>query len=546
MIKAIMATARDRARLQEITGVLVRYGLQDLLRVLGLSGIIDRLSQSHSRDDRPLPQRLCAALEELGPAFVKLGQILSTRSDLLAPEWTEALGQLNAGASPLPWSALEGQVSATLGDAPANVFAWFDETPLASGSMAQIHRARLREGDEVVVKIQRPGIEPVIRADLRLLHFLAASIEQQSAALARFRPAMLVRYLETALQQELDFCYEAASGEKMRQHFADDPHVVIPQIHWPWTSPTLMVQERLSAAAPLDSGQLAAAGLDGRILARKGSEAFIKMLFDYRLYHADPHPGNIMALEGNRVGFIDFGMVGSLSETRRDELLSLLYAISERDAGGIVDALIVWSDRDELNIGELDLAANYFLQRQGSRTLQLGKALTDMLATAREFRLSLPPDLVLLFKALITADGVLLRMDPQFDIIAVLRPQLKQQLMRRYTRFASRRRMVTLGNRLLDSTDALPQTLRLVMQRLRHGRLHADITVENLNQLGKSLERAASTLALAIVLAATVLVLAPWLLTLHWTLLGVPVIPLILALCGIGGSAWLIWRLWSR
>jgi len=169
-----------------------------------------------------------------------------------------------------------------------------------------------------------------------------------------------------------------------------------------------------------------------------------------------------------------------------------------------------------------------------------------MLATAREFRLSLPPDLVLLFKALITADGVLLRMDPQFDIIAVLRPQLRRQLMRRYTRFASRRRMVTLGNRLLDSGDTLPQTLRLVMQRLRHGRLHADINVDNLNQLGKSLERAASTLALAIVLAATVLVLTPWLLGLHWTLLGVPAIPLLLALCGIGGSAWLIWRLWSR
>ncbi|OHY65431.1 ABC transporter [Pluralibacter gergoviae] len=546
MIKAIMATARDRARLQEITGVLVRYGLQDLLRALGLSGLLDKLSHGHSRDDRPLPQRLCAALEELGPAFVKLGQILSTRSDLLAPEWTEALGQLNAGASPLPWSALEAQVSATLGDAPANVFAWFDEAPLASGSMAQIHRARLRDGDEVVVKIQRPGIEPVIRADLRLLHFLAASIEQQSETLARFRPAMLVRYLETALQQELDFCYEAANGEKMRQNFADDPQVVIPEIYWAWTSPTLMVQALLSGTAPLDGQQLAAAGLDGKVLARRGAEAFIKMLFDYRLYHADPHPGNVMALSDNRVGFIDFGMVGYLSDTRRNELLSLLYAISERDAGGIVDALIAWSDRDDLNIIELELAANYFLQRQGSRTLQLGKALTDMLATAREFRLSLPPDLVLLFKALITADGVLLRMDPQFDIIAVLRPQLRRQLMRRYTRFASRRRMVTLGNRLLDSGDTLPQTLRLVMQRLRHGRLHADINVDNLNQLGKSLERAASTLALAIVLAATVLVLTPWLLGLHWTLLGVPAIPLLLALCGIGGSAWLIWRLWSR
>ena len=546
MLKAMMVTARDRARLQEITGVLVRYGLQDLMRLLGLSALSAKFSPQGERDIRPLPQRLCAALEALGPTFVKLGQILSTRSDLLGPEWTEALGQLNANASPLPWSALENEVAASLGDTPDNVFAWFDRTPLASGSMAQIHRARLQSGDEVVVKIQRPGIEPGIRADLRLLHFLAQSIEQQSASLARFRPAMLVRYLENALHQELDFCYEAANGEKMYQHFADDDDVAVPRIYREWTSPRLMVQAFLAGTPPVDSRQLADAGFDGKLLARRGSEAFIKMLFDYRLYHADPHPGNVMALAENRVGFIDFGMVGYLSETRRNELLSLLYAISERDAGGIVDALIVWSDRDELNISELELAASYFLQKQGSRTLQLGKALTDMLATAREFRLSLPPDLVLLFKALITADGVLLRMDPQFDVIAILRPILEKQLMRRYARVASRRRMVTLGNRLLDSGDALPQTLRLVMQRLRHGRLHADINVANISQLGKSLERAASTLALAIVLAATVLVLTPWLLGLHLTLWGVPAIPLLLSLCAVGGSAWLIWRLWSR
>lgn len=546
MIKMIVATARDRARLQEIVSVLVRYGLQDLLRSLGLAGLLDKLKAHPQHDARPLPQRLCAALEALGPAFVKLGQILSTRSDLLGPEWTEALSQLNASASPLPWAALEGQAIAALGESPENLFAWFDKTPLASGSMAQIHRARLQNGDEVVVKIQRPDIEATVRADLRLLHFLAESMEQQSATLARFRPALLVRYLETALHQELDFCYEAANGEQMYQHFAESAEVIIPRIYRAWTSPTLMVQQFLRGTSLLDSQQLAAAGFDGQLLARRGAEAFIKMLFEHRIYHADPHPGNVMAMAENRVGFIDFGMVGYLSESRRNELLSLLYALSQRDAGGIVDALLVWSDGAELNITDLDLAANYFLQKQGSRTLRLGKALTDMLATAREFRLSLPPDLVLLFKALITADGVLLSMDPQFDIIAILRPVLKKQLARRYTRFASRKRLMVLGNHLLDSSESLPQTLRLAMQRLRHGRLQADIEIANLSSLGKSLERAASTLALAIVLAATLLVLTPWLFSLHWTLFGLPLIQTLFLLCAVAGSAGFIWRLWSR
>ncbi|AIR03692.1 ABC transporter [Cedecea neteri] len=546
MLKMIMVTARDRVRLQEITGVLIRYGLQDIVKLLGLSSLHNKIRGSNAHDALPMPQRLCAALEELGPTFVKLGQILSTRSDLLDPAWTEALSQLNSSANPLPWSQLEPQVIATLGAAPADVFASFDETPLASGSVAQIHRARLRTGDEVIVKIQRPGIETTLKADLRLLRYLAESLEQQSPALARFQPVMLVRYLENALYQELDFCHEAANGEKFYQFFAGSDDIVIPKIYPEWCSPTLMVQAFLPGIAPVDGAQLAAAGFDGQLLAQTGAKAFIDMLFKLRIYHADPHPGNVMALEGNRVGFIDFGMVGNLSEERRDELLSLIYAISERDTGGIVDALIVWSDQDSLNLTDLELAAGYFLQKQGNLRLQLGKALTDMLSTAREFRLTLPPDLVLLFKALITADGVLLRMDPQFDIISILRPVIKKEILKRYARAGSRRHLLRLGNRLLDGGDALPQTLRLVMQRLRHGKLHADINVENINQLGKSLGRAASTLALALVLAALMIVVTPWLFGLKVTLLGIPLFPALALLCAVAGSVWLIFRLLRR
>ncbi|MFB5746666.1 ABC1 kinase family protein [Cedecea sp. S5-13] len=546
MLKMIMVTARDRVRLQEITGVLIRYGLQDIVKLLGLSSLHNKIRGSNAHDALPMPQRLCAALEELGPTFVKLGQILSTRSDLLDPAWTEALSQLNSSANPLPWSQLEPQVIATLGAAPADVFASFDETPLASGSVAQIHRARLRTGDEVIVKIQRPGIETTLKADLRLLRYLAESLEQQSPALARFQPVMLVRYLENALYQELDFCHEAANGEKFYQFFAGSDDIVIPKIYPEWCSPTLMVQAFLPGIAPVDGAQLAAAGFDGQLLAQTGAKAFIDMLFKLRIYHADPHPGNVMALKGNRVGFIDFGMVGNLSEERRDELLSLIYAISERDTGGIVDALIVWSDQDSFNLTDLELAAGYFLQKQGNLRLQLGKALTDMLSTAREFRLTLPPDLVLLFKALITADGVLLRMDPQFDIISILRPVIKKEILKRYARAGSRRHLLRLGNRLLDGGDALPQTLRLVMQRLRHGKLHADINVENINQLGKSLERAASTLALALVLAALMIVVTPWLFGLKVTLLGIPLFPALALLCAVAGSVWLIFRLLRR
>ncbi len=385
MLKMILATARDRARLAEISAILIRYGLQDVVRLLGLSGLIGKISGHTQPDDtRPLPERLCAALEEAGPTFIKLGQILATRSDLLEPAWTDALSQLHSSARPLPWHVLEPHVHQALGAAPETVFAWFDQQPLASASIAQIHRARLHGGQEVVVKIQRPELEKTLRADLRLLRFLAETIEQQSPELARFRPQQLVLHLDTALSQELDFCYEAANGERIREQFRDADEIAIPRIYWQWTTPTLLVQEYLPGTTPHNPQQLADAGFDGALLAQRGAAAFLKMVIEHRLYHGDPHPGNVMALPGNRVGFIDFGMVGHLSETRRNELLSLLHALSERDAGGIVNALIAWCEPGELSVTELELAASYFLDRQGSVPLQLGKALTDMLATARE------------------------------------------------------------------------------------------------------------------------------------------------------------------
>jgi ubiquinone biosynthesis protein len=544
MLKMVLVTARDRARLKEISAVLIRYGLQDVIRLLGLSTLLSGgEGGGEPQDNQTLPQRLRAALEALGPTFVKFGQILATRSDLLDSSWTDELDRLHSQATTLAWSELAPQITADLGDDPHRLFAEFDETPLAAASMAQIYRARLHSGEAVVIKVLRPGLAKTIHADLRLLAYLAETVEQQSPALARYRPRQMVRALATALNHELDLTHEGNNCERVAQQFAQQPEVVIPKIYWQWSSKRLLVQEFLPGIAPENPQQLATAGFDGPLLAQRGAQAFMKMVLEHRLYHADPHPGNVMALADNRVGFIDFGMVGQLSERRRNQLLLLLQAIAERESGGIVNTLIAWSDSDPLDLLDLELAAQNFLDKQASATLTLGKALTDLLVMAREHQLALPPDLVLLFKALITADGVLHRLDPNFDIIATLKPMLQQVMLQRYTPEAVRRRMLALGGEALDASEELPQTLRLLMRRLKRGQISADINLKNISQLSQALERAAVTLAIAIVTAAFTLGLAPYLMQSSVRLWGIPLFPALGGLACLGGVLLLALRL---
>lgn len=536
MLKMMLVTARDRVRLSEITAVLVRYGLQDIVRLLGLTRLVNGLSGRRDEYDRQtMPERLRQALEELGPTFVKLGQILATRTDLLDPMWTDELEKLHSNATLLPWEALAGRIYSELGDAPEQVFAGFDPEPIAAASMAQVYRARLHSGEEVIIKVLRPGLEKTIRADLRLLTFLAESLEEQSETLARYHPRRIILALATALNHELDLTQEAHNCEQVAQNFADEPQVKIPKIYWQWTTPHLMVQEFLPGVTPESAAQLAAAGFDGPALAREGAKAFMQMVLEHRLYHADPHPGNVMALVGNRVAFIDFGMVGQLSERRRNQLLLMLEALSRRQSDGIVNALIEWSGDEDIDVARFELAAQNFLDKQGSAPMKLGKALVDLLAMVREFQLSLPSDLTLLFKALITADGVLHRLDPEFDIVATLRPMLKTVLLRRYRPFASRRRMLALGVQALDAGEEMPQTLRLLLRRLKQGKLRATLEINNISHLSRALERAAVTLAIAVVTAAIALGITPWLMASGWHIWGIPVFPVLgLLSCAAG------------
>ncbi|NDY90208.1 ABC1 kinase family protein [Ideonella livida] len=515
MLSDVLASTRDLGRLAEIAGILIRHGLGDAVRRLGLADALaaagHTLHWPHAADlaRLPPPVQLRRALEELGPTFVKFGQILAGRADLLPPETLHELEQLQTRVPALPLVELLPQLCEDLGGEPGTVFAHFDPQPLAAGSIAQVHRARLPDGTEVVVKIRRPGIEPVIEADLRLLERLAGLAEQRLPALAPYRPQALVREFGRSLRRELDLAQEGRHAERMAANLAPLGFVRIPRVHWPLTGPRLQVQEHIQGLSAQDVGALGAAGLDRRLLARRGAQAVLKMIVEDGFFHADPHPGNVIYLPGNQVAFIDFGMVGRLSARRRGELLDLLLGLVQREPERVAEVLMDWTgDASGARPAALEAEIEDFVDEHHGTPLaqlDLGRMLGQITQILRHHQLALPADLALLIKAFITLEGLGRALDPDFNMASAALPQLRRQLRAGYQPAALARQgwqgLLGLGRQL----RRLPADLGRLLRRARHGRLAVAVEVPHLQTLGRQLDRAASRLSLALVTAALII-----------------------------------------
>lgn len=544
--------ARDWVRLKEIAGVLVRHGLGDLVRRLGLAERLERVGHAlhaeHAADLARLsaPVQLRLALEELGPTFVKLGQILAGRADLFAPEWIAEFEKLHSQVPALPLEALRAQLREDLGNEPEAVFARFEAEPLAAASIAQVHAARLHDGTEVVVKIRRPGIEAVIDADLRLLARLAAVAEEEWPALKPYRPQQLVREFARSLKRELDLANECRNAERIGAHLAVLPYIVIPKVYWDWTGARLNVQQRIEGVPGECLDALTPeAGFDRALLARRGAHAVLKMIVQDGLYHADPHPGNVYYLSGNRIAFIDFGMVGRLTERRREELLGLLLGLVERDARAVADVLLDWAQAGHrADLAQLEREIETFVDQYHGvplAQLRLGQMLADATAILREHQLGLPADLALLVKAFITLEGLGRGLDPNFHMAAEATPLLRQVLRSRYTpRMLARRALGTL-RRALGVAEHLPEDLAQILRNARRGQLHIALDVLHLKRLGDQIDRAANRLALALVIAALVIG-SSIVMTVQGgpTLFGLPLFGLLGFLGAVAGGLWLI------
>lgn len=543
MLEPTWTALKNHRRLHQIVATLVRFGAQDVLLRLGLGRLlVDVNAEPGESLPASTPQRVRMALEALGPTFIKCGQILASRSDILPPEWVDELQALHSQASTLPWAGLEDQVLEDLGCGLDQVFAEFDTQPLAAASMAQVYRARLLSGEAVVVKVQRPGLRHKMTADLQLLESLAQLVEQ-NAALAVYQPRQMVRQLAWAMLEELDFTQEGQNGDSIAQNFAGTPHIVIPRNYWAFSSQRLLVQEFLPSFTPLERDALIEQGLDPGLLARRGAQAFIKMLLEDGLFHGDPHPGNLRAMSDNRVGFIDFGMVGRLDERRRLEVMNFMRALTEGSTETLVAVLIDWSGERVQDLSQIEQAAREYMARHSGGPLKMSALITGFLGLIREYRLLLPPDLLVLFKALVTADGVLTRLDPELDLVATARPAVEKMLRQQFSWKVAKGLGIEgleLGRGVLSD---LPKLTRLMVHRLKHGVLDLKVDMPGLERLERSLRLASTRLSLALLISALLIAFGPQIAAAGPVWQGLSAIGWLAGIATLGGLLAFLWSL---
>ncbi len=556
MMLGTLGAARDIGRINEIASVLIRHGLGDTVRRMGLADMLERAGHvlkwdsaaDLARIEPPVQTRL--AMEELGPTFVKLGQILAGRADLFAPEWIAEFQRLHSHVPAVPLHALLPQLREDLGGEPDAIFARFDVAPLAAGSIAQVHRAQLHDGTEVIVKIRRPGIEAVIEADLRLLGTLAGIAETRLPRLKPYHLRQLTLEFARSLRRELDLAAECRSAERIAANFADVPQVVIPRVHWAHTGARVNTQDFISGIA---GDQLEAltpeAGFDRSLLAQRGARAVLKMIVQDGYFHADPHPGNVFYLPGNQIAFIDFGMVGRLSAHRRDELLQLLLGLVERDAQAVAEVLMDWtSDERGQNLAQLEAEIEAFVdQYHGTplAQLSLGQMLADVTTILREHHLALPSDLALLIKAFITLEGMGRGLVPGFHMATEALPLLREVMQARYQPQAMATRGGKALRRALSIAEQLPHDLSRLLRNARRGHVSVAIELAHLKRVGDQIDRAANRLAMALVIAALIIG-SSIVMNVQGgpTLFGLPAFGF-LGFCGAGaGGLWLLRAIW--
>jgi ubiquinone biosynthesis protein len=555
MLIETLGAARDMGRLNQILGVFIRHGFGDSVRRLGLADRLERaghaLKWDHAADLARLepPVQVRLAIEELGPTFVKLGQILAGRADLFGPDWIAEFEKLHSRVPALPLEQLRPQLREDLGGEPGDVFARFDVEPLAAASIAQVHRAQLKDGTEVVVKIRRPGISETIAADLRLLSRLAAVVEAELPAFKPYRPQQLVRELARSLQRELDLASECRSAERIAAHMAGLPWIVVPRVHWDFTKERINVQDFVDGVPGHELARLDTEGLDRRLLAQRGAQAVLKQIVEDGLFHADPHPGNVFYLPGNRIAFIDFGMVGRLSVRRREELLQLLLGLVERNPQTVADVLLDWTGDDHgVNLSTLETEIEAFVdQYHGAplAELNLGQMLGDVTAILREHHLGLPSDLALLIKAFITLEGMGRGLDPSFHMTTEALPLLRQVVRARYRpKVVATRAWQTL-RRTLAVAEQLPHDVSRLLRNARRGRVHVGIDVAHLKRVGDQIDRAANRLTMALVIASLIIG-SSIVMTVQGgpTLFGLPAFGFIGFASAFVGGLWLVRAIW--
>ncbi|WP_456385185.1 ABC1 kinase family protein [Desulfolithobacter sp.] len=512
---AIGRTYRHLNRYQRILRVLFKYGFDDLVERLHIDQYLETGLQMINRKPREQiekhsrPERLRMALEELGPTFIKFGQLLSTRPDFVPPDYLTELARLQDRVPPFSYEEVAQIFQEEMGREPEEIFEYFDAEPMAAASIGQVHRARTLAGEELVVKVQRPGIENVIAVDLEILAHIAQLMEQYLEEVQGHRPSVIVEEFARSLSQEIDFTIELSSIQRFARQFEGNPNIHVPAVYKQLSTERILAMEYVDGIKASELDLLREKGYDLKLIARRGSILVMEQVFVHGFFHADPHPGNIFVLPGNVICFIDFGQMGRLSRTDKEDFTNLVLSIVAGNERKVTEGVLrLTIHHREINRNALardlgDLIDRYLYLPLGE--LQAGKMLQDLLDLVARHELYLKPNLYLMMKALSTVEGVGLMLDPELELITLARPFMRRIQMDRLKPGRIAEEVGETGSEYLHLIRELPEELRSIVSQMRHGRMKMEFEHRGLQPLQAVLDRVSNRIAFAIVLASQII-----------------------------------------
>lgn len=500
---------KHHRRYQEIVNTFVKNGLSHMLFRLGLS---DRPSSRKRLDDgtdeniTDIGIKLRNALQSLGPTFIKLGQIASSRRDLVPEPIALELEKLQDDVKSFPYEKVKEIIERELDGSPENLFAEFNQAPLATASIGQVHVAKLHSGEEVAIKIQRPDIEGIITTDLEILHNLARFLDTRFEWARTYRIKEIIEEFSFSLKNELDYLLEGRNGERIAEQFTQDETIHIPRIFWEFTSAKVLTMEMVRGIKVNKYDELEEKGYDKKVIAARITDAILHQILDAGFFHGDPHPGNIYILPDNKVAFLDFGMVGSLSDDLKYYFSSLIINLRAGDTEGIIDTFNEWGlleqvqnmsvlrrDIDSLQLKYYDVPLHH---------LSLGKVMLEVFSIAYQHRILIPTDIAILAKVILTLETILENLDPELSIMHAIEPYGKKLMLKRYHPINMTRKA---WKRLVENVtiiSELPKDIKEISTAMKRGKLHFDINIFDLQDILNKFDRIANRISFSVILLA--------------------------------------------